>query len=197
MRKLSLQIRPKLVRVHKKSDKRDEAREVKALSAAHLERSIKEELLERLKKGTYGDIYNFPQAQYDEALDKEEEEFDEDDEEEEEEEDGEGVEYVEVGCIYMGLLCSPIYTISHGLLLLPFFVLQDLEESDEDMEDYDYHGEGFEFEDEDEDEEEEDEEDDRPRKKHKKDAGRSGPRVEVEYENEEEGGEKEVDKNWK
>lgn len=33
--------------------------------------SIEKELLERLKKGVYGDIYNYPAEKYNEILDKE------------------------------------------------------------------------------------------------------------------------------
>ncbi len=70
MRKLSLSTRPKLVGVHKKVEKRERNREAKALRAANIEHSIEKELLERLRSGTYGDIYNFPMQQYQEALDE-------------------------------------------------------------------------------------------------------------------------------
>lgn len=51
----SLDNRPKLVGVKKKLDRREATRERKALSAAKLEKSIAEELLERLKSKAYGD----------------------------------------------------------------------------------------------------------------------------------------------
>ncbi|PNH04004.1 Protein MAK16 A [Tetrabaena socialis] len=91
-------------------EKVERKREAKAETAAHLEKSIESELLKRLQSGTYGDIYNFPLAQYEKVLDGQEveaereeeeelvEEFvegDEDDDEEEEEE--EEVEYLEEG----------------------------------------------------------------------------------------------------
>jgi len=55
MRRLKLRQQPKLIGVKKKSDRREAVREMKALSAAHLERSIEKELIERLKSKAYGD----------------------------------------------------------------------------------------------------------------------------------------------
>lgn len=114
-RKLKLKKTSKLVALNTKQEKLEGRREEKALKAAKLESSIKQELMERLKRGTYGDIYNFPEVQYNEALDEaqaEDEEAaaleetedaeegyeevddeDEDDEEEEYEEEEEEEEY--------------------------------------------------------------------------------------------------------
>ena len=87
MRRLRLTVRPKIVGVNKRLDKRERTRERKALQAAQVEKAIEQELLNRLKEGTYGDIYNFPQKNYNKALDEAGGVEDEDNLEVEDEED--------------------------------------------------------------------------------------------------------------
>jgi protein MAK16 len=92
MRRLKLKPKMKLVGITKKTEKREARREEKAERAAKIESSIESALLERLKKGTYGDIYNFPVEEYNKALDAEERLADEMDVQEERDGD---VEFVE------------------------------------------------------------------------------------------------------
>lgn len=116
MRKLKLKARPKIITENTKVEKRERGKEKKALKAAQLERAIENELLERLKQVSEGEIYNYPETQYQKVLNKaskkyadeegvadeddedeeyEVEEEEGDDEEEEEEDEGEyNIEYV-------------------------------------------------------------------------------------------------------
>ncbi|KAK7828709.1 protein mak16 [Quercus suber] len=91
MRKLALKTREKIMTTPRKEKKREARREEKAEKAAALDKSIEKELLERLQKGVYGDIYNYPVKEYNKVLDIEEGQAASEDEEEMEPE----IEYVE------------------------------------------------------------------------------------------------------
>jgi protein MAK16 len=52
---MSLTGRPTMVGIKKKLDRRERTREAKALAAAHLEKTIEKELLDRLRSKAYGD----------------------------------------------------------------------------------------------------------------------------------------------
>ena len=64
MRKLAKKSTPALMTMPARKEKQLARKEARAEKVAQLENAIEKELLERLKSGTYGDIYNFPAKQY-------------------------------------------------------------------------------------------------------------------------------------
>ncbi|VDK72583.1 unnamed protein product [Litomosoides sigmodontis] len=74
MRKMSLRERQqKIIPIQRKIERREVRREEKALIAAKLDTAIEKELLNRLREGVYGEIYNFRQDVFNRILDEQEE----------------------------------------------------------------------------------------------------------------------------
>lgn len=178
----------------RKIAQREARREKKALVAAKITTKVEQELVDRLAQGTYGDLYNFAETNFGKALEQKENEELEEEETESESEDESIVEYVED--------------------------LESDEEEEEDIEDMEYLGEGRwgkkdsdsddsddasedddssnEEEDDDDEQDNSDSDEESPNKKKRKPASkkkpkRKGTRLEIEYEEENEAEEQQME----
>ena len=194
MRKLELQVRSgkkaNMVRVHRKVEQREERRERKALIAAKITKNLETELVQRLTKGTYGDIYNFPETAYKKVLEQAEEQEEQDNEQEEETEmESEDEESMEGMVEYVEDLDSDEEE-------------EEEEDEEEDIDNLDYLGNGqwgrLDSDNDDDDDDEDTSEEDgssaekppakKKPSKSKKPQRLRGPRIEIEYEEEREDG---------
>jgi len=72
IRRLKLKGFAEIIPIKKKVERREKIREKKAEISANIEISIEQELLDRLKEGTYGEIYNYNPSVFDRVMDERE-----------------------------------------------------------------------------------------------------------------------------
>lgn len=73
MREIRKNPQPRAISINKKVERRNRSREARALNVAHVEYTAKQELLQRLREGEYGEIYNLKEDEFEEALEEFEE----------------------------------------------------------------------------------------------------------------------------